>query len=1050
MSWEDGVAAFLKQTALYINEDKDNASLYRDKLQEKAEKGKTIAIKRDLAAKNILQLTSTAEGLGATPGMIASALSSGAKGILDLTEKMQSIKNEFTSEGFEWNQEAKEQAALKVELPELYKDFERPASGWQSLVDKYYKKGAGTVGDYQAENQSWFGKAMGRNAKDYIRQELDAETKYAGISTYDLSQLDGTPAYDIGEDTAGYVSWGDLNLFGEKAFRNLNTMNNQSLTTLNKDVEFQKLKNYIDTPKTSPYFDTLNRERETAGVNLDTLWTNRAVVKTKKFYDDEINNKVANELRPNILATLQKYGAEKAFGNNPALVTAINAKTYPGFVESVVAEAGYENVFPTGPDIPIPVGPGEEVTFDIETVLGFQSLNFSIASGDDLTRGAVPNVFASFNDLEDAQKDQLEIKAEITAEGYHKFYINSSAENSSNISVEFDPVTNDVIDFDIFFQDGTQKDVPERNWEAFFKQQPILRILGLAETDDTTIITPPSVVVPDVVPIATTFATDDINAAIAVLGSNLDDYKNADGNFDVAKIANKIRGWTSGSSSSQALKDALGTPEGYGGRPNMQAFVNDIITSLGGTVDVSSNDTNGEVKLASSKVSESLLSKLQKNLGKLKSSFTLQAAANENPELLKELEAAGINFDTSIEEDAVTAANNTFEADSAVVEDSTEKAFAGSSTANNAYITNATRERMAKKALVTDAIINSAHSETVINLDESISEVFDLTGGEEAATQVDLSEDDIEAILGIQNNVIEQQVSLGNLDITEPAVKELVIDALDKKVVLSKLTLEKFNLYDAVSSIISGETNKTEENAFGGSSFENNAYITAATRERMATEALATEVTPTIDDDLRRDMAREPAELANLLAAVKAGDLEEATLLAQQIEESRNVQTDFTAPEPKKVTEEVDQQGAVSMDFSSPTFDENNSGLMSRPSVNVSEDKMPIFSAPGGLASRDININDTALRGASAEPVAYEDPEISIIVDAVQEAVKPKSTLGRVKPNKLKVTNSQLRNAIVKALGGNNELPKDRKEQKALIDSIAKVYISRRIEEVSE
>ena len=733
-------------------------------------------------------------------------------------------------------------------------------------------------------------------------------------------------------------------------------------------------------------------------------------------------------------------------GNNPALVTSINATTYPGFVESIVAEAGYENVFPTGPNIPD--GPGEPSTFDIETVLGFPTLNFSVVSEDETTRGVVDNVFASFNDLEDAQKDQLEIKAEITAEGYHKFYINSSAENSSNISVEFDPVTNDVIDFDILFQDGTKKDVPERNWEAFFKQQPILRILGLAETDDTTIINP--VVVPSVVPIATTFATDDINAAITVLGSNLDIYKNADGNFDAAKIANKIRGWTSGSSSSQALKDALGTPEGYGGRPNMQAFVNDIITSLGGTVDVSSNDTNGEVKLASSKVSESLLSKLQKNLGKLKSSFTLQAAANENPELLKELEAAGVRFDTSIEEDAVTAANNTFEADSAVVEDSTEKAFAGSSTANNAYITNATRERMAKKALVTDAIINSAHSETVINLDESISEVFDLTGGEEAATQVDLSEDDIEAILGIQNNVIEQQVSLGNLDITEPAVKELVIDALDKKVVLSKLTLEKFNLYDAVSSIISGETNKTEENAFGGSSFENNAYITAATRERMATEALATEVTPTIDDDLRRDMAREPAELANLLAAVKAGDLEEATLLAQQIEESRNVQTDFTAPEPKKVTEEVDQQGAVSMDFSSPTFDENNSGLMSRPSVNVSEDKMPIFSAPGGLASRDINIDDTALRGASAEPDAYEDPEISIIVDAVQEAVKPKSTLGRVKPNKLKVTNSQLRNAIVKALGGNNELPKDRKEQKALIDSIAKVYISRRIEEVSE
>ena len=162
-----------------------------------------------------------------------------------------------------------------------------------------------------------------------------------------------------------------------------------------------------------------------------------------------------------------------------------------------------------------------------------------------------------------------------------------------------------------------------------------------------------------------------------------------------------------------------------------------------------------------------------------------------------------------------------------------------------------------------------------------------------------------------------------------------------------------------------------------------------------------------------------------------------------------NAKSSIPAPEPKKVTEKVDQQGAVSMDISSPTFDENKPGLMSPPSVKTSEEELPSFSSPRGLASRDINV-DTDLRGASSEPDAYEDPEISIIVDAVQEAVKPKSTLGRVKPNKLKVTNSQLRNAIVKALGGNNELPKDRKEQKALIDAIAKVYISRRIEEVSE
>ena len=69
---------------------------------------------------------------------------------------------------------------------------------------------------------------------------------------------------------------------------------------------------------------------------------------------------------------------------------------------------------------------------------------------------------------------------------------------------------------------------------------------------------------------------------------------------------------------------------------------------------------------------------------------------------------------------------------------------------------------------------------------------------------------------------------------------------------------------------------------------------------------------------------------------------------------------------------------------------------------------------------------------------------------SLMEDLQYKSTLGRVTPNKLKVTNSQLRNAIVKALGGNNKLPKNNKERKTLIDRIATVYISRRKEEASQ
>ena len=145
------------------------------------------------------------------------------------------------------------------------------------------------------------------------------------------------------------------------------------------------------------------------------------------------------------------------------------------------------------------------------------------------------------------------------------------------------------------------------------------------------------------------FDEADVNGAVAVLGSDLDKYK-TDGVFDPEKIKKVIYTWSKNAGNTPTLKAALGKSTGFGGNePNVPAFIDKIIESLGGTVDVSSNNANGEVQLASSEVSESLRNKL-KNL------FSLKAEASTNSNLKAELEAAGVRFDTSMDESATSVA----------------------------------------------------------------------------------------------------------------------------------------------------------------------------------------------------------------------------------------------------------------------------------------------------------------------------------------------------------------------------------------------------------
>jgi len=214
--------------------------------------------------------------------------------------------------------------------------------------------------------------------------------------------------------------------------------------------------------------------------------------------------------------------------------------------------------------------------------------------------------------------------------------------------------------------------------------------------------------------------------------------------------------------------------------------------------------------------------------------------------------------------------------------------------------------------------------------------------------------------------------------------------------------------------------------------------------------------------------AMEKAIQAALIEAVRAGEIDKANVLAQQLEDStagadgqmysslvredqtrakalEDAQADLGYP-PREVI--VSDTPGPKVDVTSPKFEEYN--IVSRPDVSVSEDNLPKTSSAPGLGEGTINIDaapaiETDEPSYDADKVVIEEAkEYNKVIGYLIDNIKPNTTLGRLikkNPDKLKINNSQLRNMIVKALGGTNALPKSSKERNALVDKYAKVYI---------
>jgi len=345
VDWQAFATAFLSDSAKYISENKDRAADYRDKITEQADKNKGIFTKRKMAASSILQQIKLAEGLNATPGMIRSALSSGPDGIVQLTQNLAKMKRDLEADGGNWTAES---ALLRVELPEFFVSgagAKAPSEGYKSLVDQRYGVNVGEIGSTKPPEVSGFKKALGYNAKEFVRSSLDEDSAFGtGMSTYDLSQIDATAPYTFDENQQGFITYKASNFFGSSAISAEQQKIANASNLISRDPRFiaaqAKIKQIND-----------NEHPEQMGERglqpAEKLQKDRALLKEQADIQNEVRLTILNSA---ISQGVAKFGKETYFSNE------LLAET----LNSVAGDAGYasrqlagsistdENVTPTG------------------------------------------------------------------------------------------------------------------------------------------------------------------------------------------------------------------------------------------------------------------------------------------------------------------------------------------------------------------------------------------------------------------------------------------------------------------------------------------------------------------------------------------------------------------------------------------------------------------------------------------------------------------------------------------------------------------------------
>lgn len=268
VDWQAFATAFLGDTAKYINERKDKAEEYEQKQRELAERNRAVVTQRQGIVDQVNSLSLQAiNELGATEEMVKAAIDSGPQGIQTLVTQLQETK---TALGTRWTPQA---AQAAITLPAGYK------SAADVSLDEYVRRAYGmpaaTTGSYEPAEASWLDRAMGRNAQDRVRAELDREVTAGGYSIYDINELASQAEYQslVGGAYVNFVApkvFNRENIAGELDFINnlvTDAANSPAVTTMQAELEKQQAIVSSGAPKEEREAAELEVARLTADIN---------------------------------------------------------------------------------------------------------------------------------------------------------------------------------------------------------------------------------------------------------------------------------------------------------------------------------------------------------------------------------------------------------------------------------------------------------------------------------------------------------------------------------------------------------------------------------------------------------------------------------------------------------------------------------------------------------------------------------------------------------------------------------------------------------------
>ncbi len=184
MSWMAFAEGFARTAAGIIQERKDEAEEYQEKMREMAERNKGKLTLMEQAVKENEAFVLRAKSLGASDAQVSMALDSGVNGLRDMVTNLTNLKNQM-GEYY-----TPEQVQLAYAVPEDY------TSTNIDVRTRFGLSGA-TVGDTETPDGGFLDKAFGRDAMSRARAEIDQEL-VAGtdMSVFDLAGLTDAQLYE--------------------------------------------------------------------------------------------------------------------------------------------------------------------------------------------------------------------------------------------------------------------------------------------------------------------------------------------------------------------------------------------------------------------------------------------------------------------------------------------------------------------------------------------------------------------------------------------------------------------------------------------------------------------------------------------------------------------------------------------------------------------------------------------------------------------------------------------------------------------------------------